>query len=119
MEQGKAVEIQDQEKKFRRRRKKTTKNKVLDRKHATQDRLGFSTSYFSLHGPATRKGAMLLQFLQRCASGGRLVEIHCRRRRDRDELARVFAGAEKMRNAWRLESFFTIGGLQKGSPKLI
>nr|BAD23318.1 hypothetical protein [Oryza sativa Japonica Group] len=69
MEQGKAVEIQDQEKKFRRRRKKTTENKVLDRNYATQDRLGFSTSYFSLHGPATGKGAILLQFLQRRAGG--------------------------------------------------
>jgi hypothetical protein len=60
MEQRKAIEIQDQEKKFRRRRKKTTENVVLDRNHATQDRLGFNTSCFSLHGPATGKGAILL-----------------------------------------------------------
>ncbi|BAD53931.1 hypothetical protein [Oryza sativa Japonica Group] len=61
---GVTIEIQDQKEKFRRRRKKTAENKVLNRNHATQDRLGFSTSYFPLRGPVTRKGAILLQFLQ-------------------------------------------------------
>jgi hypothetical protein len=60
MEQRKAVEIQDQEKKLRRRRKKTTENIVLDRNHTAQDRFRFNTSWFPLHGSAAGEGTILL-----------------------------------------------------------
>ncbi len=60
MEQRKTVEIQDQKQKFGRRRKKTTENVVLNCNHAAQDWLRVSTSWFSLHGPATGESAVLL-----------------------------------------------------------
>jgi hypothetical protein len=80
MEQRKTVEIQDKKKKLGGRRKKTTKNIILNRNHAAQDRFGFNTSWFSLHGPTTREGTVILQLLQGRVGGGGLVEIHRRRR---------------------------------------
>jgi hypothetical protein len=65
MKQRKAIEVQDEKKKFGRRRKKTARNIIFDHNHTAQDGFGFNTSCLPLHGPATREGAVVLQFLQR------------------------------------------------------
>nr|AAX96432.1 transposon protein, putative, unclassified [Oryza sativa Japonica Group]ABA92856.1 transposon protein, putative, unclassified [Oryza sativa Japonica Group] len=77
MEKRKTIEIQHQEKKLGRWRKKTAENVIFDRNYATQEGLRISTSYFSLHVSTAGKGAVLLKVLQRRAGGRRLVKIHC------------------------------------------
>jgi hypothetical protein len=78
MEQGKAIKIQDEKKKFGGRRKKTARNIILNRNHAAQEGFRFNTSCFPLYGPATREGAVVLQLLQGRGSGGRLFKIQHR-----------------------------------------
>jgi hypothetical protein len=58
VKQRKAIEVQNEKKKFGRWRKKTARNIIFDRNHTAQDRFGFNTSCLPLHGPTTREGAV-------------------------------------------------------------
>jgi hypothetical protein len=65
MKQRKAIDVQDEKKKLGRWRKNTARNVILNHNHTAQHGFGFNTSCLPLHGPATREGAVVLQFLQR------------------------------------------------------
>jgi hypothetical protein len=120
VKQRKTIEVQDEEKKFGRRRLKTARNVIFNYNHAAQDGFRFYTSSLPLHGPATREGTIILQLLHGRGVRGRLLKIHRRWRIDGEqdggsELG-FFAGTEKTESARRQESFLA-NGLQNGSPK--